>query len=257
MSLHWLLPGGHRCVLGLGLRGFSVLRVGWEHGSERRGAVAILGCGLELGGSMAYGLARTFLASAALVGCVTPQTLPPQTNGRVVLSYRPSVFIRSTFDSDASRLIGLFLPDDIDDADLDESLGSKLRCSEFVKVRKVPAPGSSSTDMMAASSGAKLRLGVNSIAKVALGRQTSDAFIVKYDGVEKLEADITDVKGLEECCRLNKRGCTNRFIVGALMGTGSIYAATEKSDDVGVEGSGTLKGLHPGSSSDAAPPGWL
>ena len=43
MTLRWRSPGGHQCVLGLGLRGFWALRVGWEHGERRRALWRYLG----------------------------------------------------------------------------------------------------------------------------------------------------------------------------------------------------------------------
>jgi hypothetical protein len=153
---------------------------------------------------------------------------------------KPSVFVRATFDSDATSLVGTFLPDETDDNDLDESQAARTRCSEFVKVRKVPATGEVE-DVMTASSGASAKLGVKSIAHLSADHQASNALRVAYASVEKLEAEV-DTKGLSDCCQAAPDQCSKRFISSVIMGDGRIFAATDVSNDVGADANGALHG---------------
>ena len=171
--------------------------------------------------------------SACAHETITPVTVTPQS---------PSVFVRASYDGDATNLIGSFIPDDIPNAEVDESQSARLRCSDFIKVHKIPA-GGHVDEKMSASAGLKAKIGIPKIANGSFGRDTSETVYVRYDGIQKLEAEITDTKGFEECCALDEAGCSERFIATALMATGDVYVATSTDTSAGLDGTGAVHGL--------------
>lgn len=152
-----------------------------------------------------------------------------------------SVFVRATFDSDASSLIGSFLPDDVEDDRLDESQAMRTRCSEFVKVKRIPASGETE-DVFGASSSIGGKLGVQKVASIAGERKDMNAIRIKYNASEVMQADV-DTRGLTECCQAEPSQCTKRFISRALAGDGRIFVATEKSNQIGLEAEGSFKNI--------------
>lgn len=185
-------------------------------------------------------LVRTVLITAALCmagGCAHK---PDLASGVTVMQKKPSVFLRASPDSDGSALIGAWLPDALDDADLDESSASRTRCSEFIKLKKIPG-GGDVEELVSASSGASAKIGVKSIANIKGERTTSDALRIKYSGIEKLQAQV-DSKGLSDCCRIAPDQCSQRYISGVIMGNGQVFAATETSNDFGADGTGSIQG---------------
>lgn len=148
-----------------------------------------------------------------------------------VLSTKPSIYLRVTPDGDASDIIGAFIPDDISDANVDESAAVRTRCSKFIVAKRVPASGQYS-EIAASSSGAAGKLGVKNIARVDLGGQSSEALLVRYTLIEKMQADV-DEDNLQRCCESAPDQCSKRFISGALMADGNYYAATDFSSGGG------------------------
>ena len=171
--------------------------------------VSCLGA-LTLGGSL-------FAACASEQASVGSKT--------TILSTKPSIYLRVTPDGDASEIIGAFIPDEIPDNEVDESVAVRSRCSKHITAKRVPATGEY-TEVAAASSGASGKLGVKSIAKVDLGGQSSEALMVRYSLIEKLQADV-DEDNLQRCCQTAPDQCSKRYIAGALMADGNYYAATE------------------------------
>lgn len=166
---------------------------------------------------------------------------PDYKRGVTTMSVKPTVFLRATPDSDASSLIGMWLPDEIADEDLDESSAQRTRCSDFIKLRKIPG-GGDVEEVVTASTGASAQLGVKSIAHLSADRTTGDALRIKYNGIEKLVAQV-DTKGLDDCCRINPNQCTRRYISTVVMGDGQVYAATETNDNFGADGQGSMQGV--------------
>ena len=132
-----------------------------------------------------------------------------------VLSTKPSIYLRVTPDGDASDIIGAFIPDDISDANVDEGAAVRTRCSKFIVAKRVPA-----------------KLGVKNLARVDLGGQSSEALLVRYTLIEKMQADV-DEDNLQRCCESAPDQCSKRFISGALMADGNYYAATDFSSGGG------------------------
>ena len=165
------------------------------------------------------------------VGCAGAEpTIGAKTT---VLSTKPSIYLRVTPDGDASDIIGAFIPDDISDANVDEGAAVRTRCSKFIIAKRVPASGQY-TEIAAASSGAAGKLGVKNIAKVDLGGQSSEALLVRYTLIEKMQADV-DEDNLQRCCESAPDQCSKRFIAGALMADGNYYAATDFSSGGGAD----------------------
>ncbi len=152
-----------------------------------------------------------------------------------------SVFVRATFDSDASGLIGSFLPDDVEDDRLDESQAMRTRCSEFVKVKRIPASGETE-DVFGASSSIGGKLGIQKVASISGERKDMNAIRIKYNATEVMQAD-PDTRGLTECCQAEPSQCTKRYISRAIAGDGRIFVATEKSNQAGLEAEGTFKNI--------------
>jgi len=142
-----------------------------------------------------------------------------------VLTTKPSIYLRVTPDGDASEIIGAFIPDEIPDASIDESVAVRTRCSKHIAAKRMPASGQFS-EVAAASAGASGKLGVKSLAKVDLGGTSSEALLVRYALIEKMTADV-DEDNLQRCCETAPDQCSKRFIAGALMADGNYYAATE------------------------------
>lgn len=168
----------------------------------------------------------------ALVAC--PGTTGESMGSRTtVLNTKPSIFLRITPDGDASDIIGAFLPDDVPDAQVDESSAVRTRCSQFIKPKRVPASGEYQ-EVAAASSGAAGKLGVKSVAKIDMGGQAAEALLVRYALIEKMQADV-DEDNLQRCCADAPDQCSKRFIAGALLADGNYYAATEASSGAGLD----------------------
>jgi hypothetical protein len=142
-----------------------------------------------------------------------------------VLSTKPSIYLRVTPDGDASDIIGAFVPDNIPDAEVDETVAVRTRCSKFITPKRVPAAGEYS-EVAAASAGAAGKVGVKNLAKVDLGGQSAEALLIRYKLIEKMQADV-DEDNLQRCCESAPDQCSKRYIAGALMADGNYYAATQ------------------------------
>lgn len=142
-----------------------------------------------------------------------------------VLSTKPSIHLRVTPDGDASDIIGAFVPDNIPDAEIDETVAVRTRCSKFITPKRVPATGEYS-EVAAASAGAAGKVGVKNLAKVDLGGQSAEALLIRYKLIEKMQADV-DEDNLQRCCESAPDQCSKRYIAGALMADGNYYAATQ------------------------------
>lgn len=182
---------------------------------------------------LASSLFTTLLTTVVVVTACPGTTGESLASRTTVLNTKPSIFLRITPDGDASDIIGAFLPDDVPDAQVDESAAVRTRCSQFIKPKRVPASGEYQ-EVAAASSGAAGKLGVKSVAKVEMGGQAAEALLVRYALIEKMQADV-DEDNLQRCCSDAPDQCTKRFIAGALLADGNYYAATEASSGGGLD----------------------
>ncbi len=161
--------------------------------------------------------------------------------GVVVLPVKASVFVRTTFDSDATSIIGAFIPDDVADGDLDEAHAARTQCSDYIKPKRIAASGEVE-EVFGASASVGGKLGIKGVAQIAGERSNSNALRIKYNATQKIVADV-DTKGLYECCQASPDQCSRRYITMSIAGDGRIYAATETADKLGGEGEGTYKGI--------------
>ena len=175
------------------------------------------------------------VATTSVIGCAgEQQSIGPKST---VLSTKPSIYLRVTPDGDASDIIGAFIPDEVAEGDVDESMAVRTRCSKHITAKRVPASGQYQ-EVASASSGASGKLGVKSIAKVEIGGQSSEALLVRYTLIEKMQAEV-DADNLQRCCETAPDQCSKRYISGALMADGNYYAATS----FGSNGSGDVEAL--------------
>ena len=180
-------------------------------------------------------LVATVAATTSMFGCAgEKQSIGPKST---VLSTKPSIYLRVTPDGDASDIIGAFIPDEVAEGDVDESMAVRTRCSKHITAKRVPASGQYQ-EVASASSGASGKLGVKSIAKVEIGGQSSEALLVRYTLIEKMQADV-DEDNLQRCCQSAPDQCSKRYISGALLADGNYYAATA----FGSNGSGDVEAL--------------
>ncbi len=184
------------------------------------------------------------LLALGLGACATPKTINPQPGGNttvMVLPQSASLFVRASFDSDGKRLIGRFFADDLLDSQLDESNAAPTRCSKYIQATEVGAAGTME-EVFGASSGVGGRFGVQGIAQLKGERTNTEALRIKYEAKRKFVADV-DVDGLANCCRNEPDQCPKRYIAQVIAGSGEVYAATERKDDVGAEAEGTMKSI--------------
>lgn len=189
-----------------------------------------------------HGFAAVSALPLALACAATqPQVPGGAMGGIVMLPVKPSVFVRATFDTDPSGILGAFIPDDVDDGAIDETRAARTRCSEYIKPKRISA-GGEVEEVFSATSSAGGGLGVDGIAKIMGERSQSNALRIKYSAGEKMIAQV-DTTGLQQCCAAAPDQCSKRYISSVISGDGRIYVAREKADKAGLEGSGSVKGV--------------
>lgn len=188
---------------------------------------------------LAYSFVVTSLVALALSAC--PAERKALGSAIVRLPIKPALFLRVTPDGDASPIIGTFIPDNVPDAEIDETALMRTRCSRFIKVHRIPASGSFK-EVTAASAGASGKIGVKSIASLDLGGSEAQALLVRYELLEKMSADV-DADGLAQCCAAAPDQCTKRYIAGAVMADGEYFAATERATHMGLDGTVPVEGV--------------
>lgn len=178
---------------------------------------------------------------AASCAATKPTTKDTGMGGIITLPIKPSVFVRAAFDADGTDLIGAFIPDDVEDTAIDETVAGRTRCSRFITPVEVRAEGRVE-DVFSSGTSIGGGVGVDGIAKIKGERKDSNALRIIYDATRKLQAKV-DEDGLYNCCQQMPDQCPKRYISSAIAGSGRIYVATEQSNEAGVEAAGSLKGL--------------
>ncbi|MFH1466807.1 MAG: hypothetical protein ABIO70_20655 [Pseudomonadota bacterium] len=141
--------------------------------------------------------------------------------------------LRNAFDTDPSRYIGRFLPDDLP-GPVDETAAMPSACSRFITARTVDAGGVVYDEVFSASSEAAARAGVPAVLGAGLDASFGSLVRVHYTLTRKLVAEIADPASFAACCAEAPGQCTGRFIGEFLEGTGEVSYAT------GREGGGEL-----------------
>jgi hypothetical protein len=176
------------------------------------------------------------LALVSLLACVK---VPAPT----VSSASPSsnVWLRSSFDTDASGYVGRFVP--MGTKQLDESGAMPLACSRFITARFIDGGGVRYAENVQATTEVGARLGFPAVVNAKGGGSGAQSFKVEYTLTGKLVSEIADPEGFAACCKATPDQCSDRFIGEFLQGTGAVYSASSRSVDVGVEAAHPASGL--------------
>lgn len=165
-----------------------------------------------------------------LAGC-------PKTPGPQAPSMAPSsnVYLRNSFDTDPSGYIGRFLPAGL--ADLDESSGMTMACSEHISWRFVDGGGVKTSEVLNASTAVSARFGVPLVARGSGSASATRSARVAYTLTGKMVSTVEDPAAFAACCKAQPDQCTDRMVGEFLQGTGSVYF--EASREAGASGEGT------------------
>jgi hypothetical protein len=159
-----------------------------------------------------------------------------------------NVWLRSSFDTDASSYVGRFVPQGA--RALDESAAMPLACSRFITSRFVDGGGVKLSETFQASTEVSARLGVPTLGTAGGAGSASQSFRVEYTLTGKLIAEVTDPEAFAACCKATPDQCSDRFIGEFLQGTGTVYNASSRTvaadakvaaPSSGVGGDGALK----------------
>jgi hypothetical protein len=183
------------------------------------------------------------LVLLSLLACVKVPTpsLPSASPGS-------NVWLRSSFDADASSYVGRFVPQGT--KALDESAAMPLACSRFITSRFVDGGGVKLSETFQASTEVSARLGVPTVGTAGGTGAGSQSFRVEYTLTGKLIAEVSDPEAFAACCKAQPDQCSDRFIGEFLQGTGTVYNASSRaiaadaklaSPASGVGGDGALK----------------
>jgi hypothetical protein len=167
------------------------------------------------------------LVLLSVLGCVKvpAPSLPSASPGS-------NVWLRSSFDADASPYVGRFVPQGA--RDLDEGAAMPLACSRFITSRFVPGGGVRYAEDFQASTQVGARLGVPTIVDAKGGGTGTKAFRVEYTLTGKLVAEVSDPEAFAACCKATPDQCSDRFIGEFLQGTGAVYNQAARSVEVGA-----------------------
>lgn len=146
------------------------------------------------------------------------------------------MFLRSSFDADASPFVGRFIPDGA--KAVDETAAMPTVCSQFITYRQVDGGNVKYSELMEVSDSVALKLGAL-VGNLKIGADRRTVTRVDYQLTGKLVAVIDDPAGMQRCCAEQPGQCTERYVGSILQGKGSIYR--EKA--TGASGGGS--GVHP------------
>ena len=156
------------------------------------------------------------------------------------------VYLRSSFDADASSYMGRFVP--LGASAPDETTAMPLACSQYVTQRFVDGGGVKYTELFEMSQSVAARVGVP-LAQAKASAQRSQVARVEYQLTGKLVTTIADPAAFAQCCADQPGQCTNQYVGEMLQGTGKIYrqaAASAGADASAVtpEGAGAIVMSH-------------
>jgi hypothetical protein len=146
-----------------------------------------------------------------------------------------AVWLRSSFDADASPYVGRFIPQGT--RALDDSAAMQLACSKFITTRFVDGGGVKMVETFQASTEVGARLGVPLVVDAKGSGSGSQQVRVEYTLTGKLIADITDPAAFAACCKATPDQCTDRYVGEFLQGTGAVLTASSRKVEAGVEAS--------------------
>ena len=106
------------------------------------------------------------------------------------------IHLRQTYDSDASRLVGSFIPDDVPADAITEGKAFRSACSSYLVPRAIQAGGKWESVLL----------------------QGNTARRIEYTVTGKLVADIQKTAEFRRCCAADPSQCPRRYIDSALKG---------------------------------------
>ena len=174
----------------------------------------------------------TLLTLLACVKTPTP-SLPSVSPGN-------AVWLRSSFDADASPYVGRFVPQGT--RALDDAAAMQLACSKYITTRFVDGGGVKMVETFQATTEVGARLGVPLLVDAKGSGSGSQQVRVEYTLTGKLIADITDPAAFAACCKATPDQCTDRYVGEFLQGTGAVLTASSRKVEAGVEASHAASG---------------
>ncbi len=181
-------------------------------------------------------LALIELASVGLLGCggrpsvaMTDELTPQSPVNR---------YIPTSFGADPTPYLGRFVPDGTPRNEIDETMASKLTCSQYLKIVRVNGAGMESREEVTLSAAAAASLGLGGIGATARGAASRQA-LMSYRLKEKWIADVADPAAFEACCRSAPDQCTSSYVGEFLVGTGKLSIC----DSASVSAEGGVAGL--------------
>ena len=172
---------------------------------------------------VALALAMVWLGGCRKAAIPTAPSLAPSHN----------VYLRTGFDTDPSPYLGRFLPEGL--AELDESSGMQLACSEHISWRYVKAGGVQTTEVLHTSLDTRAGLGMAGVGAVSAGVEHTRAVRVSYTLTGKMVSTIDDPAAFDACCKAQPDQCTTRMLGEFLQGTGSVDVEVARGSGVDAE----------------------
>lgn len=175
------------------------------------------------------------LSAALAVVCLASCAKIPGMNGPQAPSLAPSsnVFLRNSFDTDASSYVGRFVPEGM--TRLDESDAMALGCSQHITTRFVDGGGVKYTEYLATSTEVGARLGIPVVASAKAGGSSQGLVRVEYTLTGKMIGEIEDPVAFNKCCTQRPDQCTTRYVGEFLQGTGSVYHMANRSANADID----------------------
>ncbi len=161
--------------------------------------------------------------------------------GAATASMAPSsnVWLRNSFDTDASSYVGRFVPAGA--TELDEARAMPLACSRFVTSRFVDGGGVRYAEMFQVSAEASARIGLPVVGSAEAAGGGARTARVEYTLTGKLVSEVADPVAFAECCKTSPDQCSDRYIGEFLQGTGAVLHEARSG------GSGALSATSPAS----------
>jgi hypothetical protein len=182
-------------------------------------------------------LALPFLAACAHHGPI---------GGGTTVMPTGEVFLRSSFDADASSYLGRFVPPGTTAPD--ETTAMPLACSQYVSQRFVDGGGVKYSELFQLSQSVAAQVGTPIVSAKA-SAQRSQVARVDYELTGKLVTTIADPAAFAQCCSTQPSGCTDRYVGEMLQGRGTIYrqvtsGAAADANALTTQGTGAISASH-------------
>ncbi len=159
---------------------------------------------------LAIALGITLIVIHVFSGCVTstaPTSSPAIPPPHSTKASAQKIYFRSTYDSDASHLIGRFIPNEVVAPRLEEGMAVQTSCSAFIRHRSVSMSGTYE----------------------AIVREGNEVRRVQRTYESKLVADV-DMEGFQACCLAHPDQCPRRYIDSVIKGEIFVRSGSQGSE---------------------------